>query len=89
MMIIRVALAAALALGLLAGTLAAEAQQAAKVVRIGLLDYAGSDPASAARWKAFRERSRELGYVEGQNEAVGAPQAVDPASLSSRHRAKS
>ena len=67
MMIIRAALVAALALGLLTVTLAAEAQQAGKVVRIGLLDYAASDPASAARWKAFRERLRELGYVEGQN----------------------
>jgi putative ABC transport system substrate-binding protein len=67
MMIIRVAVAAALALGLFSVTLAAEAQQAGKVVRIGLLDYAGPDPASAARWEAFRERSRELGYVEGQN----------------------
>jgi putative ABC transport system substrate-binding protein len=43
------------------------AQQPAKVWRIGLLDYAASDPASAARWKALRERLRELGYVEGQN----------------------
>jgi putative ABC transport system substrate-binding protein len=43
------------------------AQQPAKIWRIGLLDYAASDPASAARWKALRERLRELGYVEGQN----------------------
>jgi ABC-type uncharacterized transport system substrate-binding protein len=59
-------------LGTLAGSvlvapLAAEAQQPGKVVRIGLLDYAASGPASVARWKAFRERLRELGYVEGQN----------------------
>src|SRR3984893_14014982 len=53
--------------GLLAAPLVAEAQQAGKVVRIGLLDYAASDPASAARWKAFREQLRGLGYVEGQN----------------------
>ena len=53
---------------LLAAPLAGEAQQpAGKVVRIGLLDYAASDPASAARWKAFREQLRGLGYVEGQN----------------------
>ena len=45
----------------------ATAQQPAKVWRIGLLDLAASDPAGAARWKAFRERLRELGYVEGQN----------------------
>jgi putative ABC transport system substrate-binding protein len=52
---------------LLAGPVRVEAQQAGKLVRIGLLGYAGSDPASAARWRAFRERLRELGYVEGQN----------------------
>jgi len=56
-----------LAGGLLAAPLAAEAQQAGKVVRIGLLSYAASDSASAARWKAFRDGLRELGYVEGQN----------------------
>jgi putative ABC transport system substrate-binding protein len=52
--------------GLLAAPLGAEAQQAGKVWRIGLLDYA-SDPASSSRWKALRDRLRELGYVEGQN----------------------
>jgi ABC-type uncharacterized transport system substrate-binding protein len=56
-----------LAAGLLATPLAAQAQQAGKMLRIGLLDLAASDPAGAARWKAFRERLRELGYVEGQN----------------------
>ena len=56
-----------LAGGLLAAPLAAEAQQAGKVWRIGLLSYAASDSGGAARWKAFREQLRELGYVEGQN----------------------
>jgi putative tryptophan/tyrosine transport system substrate-binding protein len=51
----------------LAAPFAAEAQQTAKIVRIGLLDYAVPDSASDARWNAFRERLRELGYVEGQN----------------------
>jgi putative ABC transport system substrate-binding protein len=51
---------------LLAAPLAAEAQPAGKVWRIGLLD-SGSDPASVGRWQAFRERLRELGYVEGRN----------------------
>jgi ABC-type uncharacterized transport system substrate-binding protein len=50
-----------------AAPLAAEAQRAGKLVRIGLLDYAAPDPASTARWRALRERLRELGYVEGQN----------------------
>jgi putative ABC transport system substrate-binding protein len=57
----------ALAGGLLAAPLAAEAQPAATIVRIGLLDYGASNPSSNARWKALRERLRELGYVEGQN----------------------
>ena len=55
-----------LAGGLLAAPPAAKGQQAGKVYRIGLLDSA-SDPASVDRWKAFRERLRELGYTEGQN----------------------
>jgi putative ABC transport system substrate-binding protein len=55
------------AVAVLAAPLAAEAQQAGKVYRIGLLDYGASNPSSAARWKALREQLRELGYVEGQN----------------------
>jgi putative tryptophan/tyrosine transport system substrate-binding protein len=52
---------------LLAAPLAAEGQQpAGRMIRIGLLD-SGSDPASVDRWQAFRERLRELGYVEGRN----------------------
>jgi putative ABC transport system substrate-binding protein len=57
----------ALAGGFVASPIAVEAQPAGTVWRIGLLSYAASDPASAARWKAFRDRLRELGYVEGQN----------------------
>jgi putative ABC transport system substrate-binding protein len=66
MMIIRVALAAALALGILAAPLAAEAQQAGKVPLIG---YVGnSSPSLEPRLLgAFREGLRNLGYVEGQN----------------------
>jgi len=52
--------------GVLAAPRAAGAQQTGKIWRIGLLDYA-SDPASGSRWKALRDRLRELGYVEGQN----------------------
>ncbi len=62
-----------LALGLLAAPLTAEAQQAGKVYRIGWLGVGG--PGSLRRFKlkpspqqiAFRQRLRELGYVEGQN----------------------
>jgi putative ABC transport system substrate-binding protein len=53
--------------GMVAAPLAAEGQQGGKVWRIGLLSYAASDSGGAARWKAFREQLRELGYVEGQN----------------------
>ncbi len=52
--------------GLLAAPLAAEAQQAVKIPRIGYLG-----PTYAAGGKhlldAFREGMRELGYVEGKN----------------------
>ncbi len=50
-----------LVLGLLAGPLPTEAQQAGKVPRIGYLTSGSAVP------KHFRERLRELGYVEGQN----------------------
>jgi len=53
--------------GLLAAPLAAETQPAGKVYRIGLLEYSTPDPARQALWTAFRQRMRELGYVEGQN----------------------
>jgi len=65
--IVRAALTVVLALGLLVGPPAADAQQAGKVWRIGLLDYGSPDPARLAWWKAFQDRLRELGYVEGQN----------------------
>ena len=50
---------------LLAAPLAAEAQQARKVWRIGYLGYAY--PSQARDLDAFRERLRDLGYVERQN----------------------
>jgi len=53
--------------GLLTTPLAAEAQPAGKVYRIGLLEYSTPDPARQALWTVFRQRMRELGYVEGQN----------------------
>jgi putative ABC transport system substrate-binding protein len=56
----------ALAGGLLVAPLAARAQQAVTPHRIGVLENleAGSN---VANLKAFRQRLRELGYVEGQN----------------------
>ena len=57
------------ALGLLAAPLAAEAQQAGKVYRVGFL---GNSTAAleANLVGPFREGLRELGYVEGQNVAI-------------------
>src|ERR1700730_13954428 len=50
--------------GLLAMPLAAEAQPAGKVYRLGVLSLG---TASTPYQQAFREGLRELGYVEGQN----------------------
>jgi ABC-type uncharacterized transport system substrate-binding protein len=65
MMTIRAALAGALAVGILALPLAGEAQQATKIWRVGYLGYA--HPTEARNMAAFRERLRDLGYVEGKN----------------------
>ena len=46
-----------------------EAQQQPKVPRIGFLT-AGSSASPTSRLQAFRERLRELGYIEGQNIAI-------------------
>jgi putative tryptophan/tyrosine transport system substrate-binding protein len=55
-----------LAGGLLAAQLAAEAQQAGQVYRIGYLS-ASSDTSNPRVREAFRQGLRELGWVEGQN----------------------
>jgi putative ABC transport system substrate-binding protein len=56
----------ALAGGLLAAPLAAEAQRPANVPRIGYLS--ADDPAAASHLvEAFRQGLRNLGYVEGEN----------------------
>jgi len=54
-----------LAGGLVAAPLAAEAQQAAKIARIGYL--AGNLAAGPHLPEAFRQGLRDLGYVEGRN----------------------
>jgi putative tryptophan/tyrosine transport system substrate-binding protein len=54
--------------GALAAPLAAEAQPARKVPRIGILTLASS--ASTPILQAFRDGLRELGYVESQNMAL-------------------
>jgi putative ABC transport system substrate-binding protein len=58
-----------LAGGLLAAPLAAEAQQAGRVYRIGFLSTA-SATAAASRVEAFRLGLRELGYIEGRNVTI-------------------
>jgi putative ABC transport system substrate-binding protein len=59
--------------GLLAAPLAAEAQPAGKVCRVGLIlitaplsEMAGLEPANALT-RGFVQGLRALGYVEGQN----------------------
>ena len=56
----------ALAGGLLAAPLAARAQQAGKVYRIGFLSSTGC-PIRAEIMGPFRQGLLEFGYVEGQN----------------------
>jgi len=63
-----IGLISTLVLGLLAGPLPAEAQKARKVYRIGYLSgSSASSIVTESRQIAFRQRLRELGYVEGQN----------------------
>jgi putative ABC transport system substrate-binding protein len=52
--------------GSLSAPLAAEAQQAPKVPRVGFISAAPLTPRMHL-WNAFREGLREFGYVEGQN----------------------
>jgi putative ABC transport system substrate-binding protein len=54
-----------LTLGTIALPLAAEAQQAGKVPRIGFLFF--GSPGPSRELDAFRQGLRELGYIEGQN----------------------
>ena len=62
-----IGLISTLALGLLAGPLPAEAQQAGKMPRIGFLSFRASPSGSD---KAFRQALRDLGWIEGQNIAI-------------------
>jgi ABC-type uncharacterized transport system substrate-binding protein len=66
-----IALLMSLALTLLVVPLAAEAQQAVKIRRIGLLSLMSlPDPGRPRGDAAFRQGLRELGWVEGQNITV-------------------
>ena len=55
-----------LVIALLAAPLAAEAQQAGKMYRLGVLETT-SPALNAANFDAFRQGLQELGYVEGKN----------------------
>ena len=66
-------LAVALAVSLSLAPLAAEAQTAGKVYRIGILVPGSTSP----QIQAFREALRDLGYVEGQNLAIEYRSAED------------
>jgi putative ABC transport system substrate-binding protein len=58
-----------LAGGLLSAPLAAQAQQAGKIPRIGVL-YSGLSGTSVPVLEGFRQGLRELGYVEAKNIAI-------------------
>ena len=66
----RRAFVSGITLGLLAAPLAAEAQQAATIHRIGFLSPSSS--ADPSILDAFREGLREVGYVEGQNITIAS-----------------
>ena len=67
-MITRRAFISTLASSVVATPLAAEAQQAAKVARIGYL--ASSLAGNPQMPEAFRQGLRDLGYVEGRNVVI-------------------
>src|SRR4030095_15292371 len=52
---------------LLALSVPADAQQAGKVPRIGILSPGSSTFPASARYDSFRQGLRELGYIEGKN----------------------
>jgi putative ABC transport system substrate-binding protein len=51
----------------LAAPLAAAAQQAGRVYRIGVLMNKASDPAESRQWQVFRLGLQERGWIEGEN----------------------
>ena len=65
----RIGLAVGLALSLTFAPLVIEAQQAAKIPRIGVL-FPGSPATFALRTKAFVQGLGELGYLEGKTVAI-------------------
>src|SRR5713101_3044374 len=71
---------AMLAGGLLTAPLAAEAQQAGKVYRVGILGEKASDPSEARLWQAFRLELGRRGWIEGKNILIESRWAEDDAA---------
>ena len=72
--------------GLLAAPLIAEAQQAERQRRVGvLMGYAESDPDAQANVVAFREALQKLGWAEGRNVQIDVRWPI-PADLESMQR---
>ena len=80
----RRAFLSALGGSLLAASLAAEAQQAGKVYRVGILTNKASDPAEARLWQAVRSGLRERGWIESQNILIDCRALTIPPSLLQR-----
>ncbi len=62
-----IGLISSLVLGLLAGPLPVEAQEAGKVYRVGFLRFGTGGPTRSGIYMRLRQGLREIGYVEGQN----------------------
>ncbi len=80
-MINRRAFLGRLAGGLLAAPLAAAAQQAERVYRIGILTNKASDPAESRQWQVFRLGLQERGWIEGENILIELDLIVTRGSL--------
>jgi putative tryptophan/tyrosine transport system substrate-binding protein len=66
----RIGLVVGLAVGLVLAPLVAEAQQVEKTARVGVLSPGPGPVSSSHVLEAFRQRLRELGYIEGRNLAI-------------------
>src|SRR5262244_557361 len=81
-----IGLAVVLTLSLILAPLAAEAQQAGRVARVGFLNNSAPPPSTeelmkGIAWNPFWTAMRELGWMEGQNMVVEHQWANHPISL--------
>ena len=67
-----------LLVGAAAWPLAARAQQAVKVIRIGFIGASLNSSAMAAQYKAFLSELHELGFSEGRNIVIDYRRLDDP-----------